>query len=150
MRDRVNRLFARFVNRETMLYAVFGVLTSVLNVVLFRVLLWVHMEYKVANLLTLIVVKLAAYLCNKNFVFCSKCANMLELAKEFVRFLIARGATALIDYFGLILLVELFHADKMLSKVFITVFVIVINYVVGKKHVFKKNSKADKEDDDKR
>lgn len=50
-------------------------------------------------------------------------------------------ATALIDYFGLILLVELFHADKMFSKVFITVFVIVINYVVGKKHVFKKTAR---------
>lgn len=142
MKDKVIKILKKFLNRETMLYAFFGVLTSVLNVVLFQVLLWIRMEYKIANLLTLVIVKLTAYLCNKNFVFCSKCENMLELAKEFLRFLVARGATALIDYFGLILLVEIFHADKLLSKVFITVLVIVINYITGKKHVFKKkNSK---------
>ena len=132
----VKKLIKKFVNRETILYGLFGVGTSVLNVVLFRVLISV-LDYKVANLITLIVVKLAAYLCNKNFVFQSKCANFLELVKEFIRFVIARGATALIDYFGLILLVEIFDANKMISKVFITVLVIVINYFVGKKHVFK-------------
>lgn len=132
----MKKLIKKFVNRETILYGVFGVGTSVLNVVLFRILISV-MDYKVANLITLIVVKLAAYLCNKNIVFQSKCANFLELVKEFIRFVIARGATALIDYFGLILLVEVFNANKMISKIFITVLVIVINYFVGKKHVFK-------------
>ena len=137
MKELIEKILKKSVNRETILYGVFGVATSVLNVILFQALLAIHMEYKIANLITLIVVKLAAYLCNKNFVFCSKCANFLELVKEFIRFLIARGATALIDYFGLILLVEVFDANKTISKVFITVLVIVINYFVGKKHVFK-------------
>lgn len=59
-----------------------------------------------------------------------------ELIGEFTRFLIARGMTMLIDYLGLILLVEIFRADKFFSKCIVTILVIIINYFVGKKHVF--------------
>lgn len=141
----IDKIIQKSVNREIILYGVFGVGTSALNIVLFKFLLNLNVEYKTANLITLITVKLAAYICNKNFVFCSKCANLIELIKEFMRFVIARGATALIDYFGLILLVEIFHANKLVSKVFITVLVIVINYFVGKSHVFKNRKNANSE-----
>lgn len=137
MKELIKKIRQKFVNRETVLYAIFGVLTSVLNVVMFKLLLMTSLSYKVANLITLIVVKVTAYICNKNIVFKSKCANMLELLKEIGRFIIARGATMLIDYFGLIIMVDLIDLPKVPSKIFITVFVIVINYVIGKKHVFK-------------
>lgn len=131
------KIFSKVCNRETILYGVFGVLTSLLNVFLFKLLITVQIEYKIANLITLIVVKLAAYLCNKFFVFESINKNFLGFIKEFVRFVIARGATALIDYFGLILLVEAWNLDKTISKIFVTVFVIILNYILGKTAVFK-------------
>lgn len=131
----------KLINRETILYGVFGILTSLLNYYLFKVLLYLNVDYRIANLVTLIVVKVAAYICNKNFVFRSHCESFWELCKEIFRFVFARGATALIDYFGLILLVELAHFDKLYSKIFVTVLVIVINYVIGKKHVFKASGK---------
>ena len=127
----------KFINRETILYTFFGVMTSVLNVVLFKMLLMAKVEYKVANIITLIIVKVTAYICNKNFVFRSHCENFIELLKEILRFIIARGATMLIDYFGLIFMVEVLNRSKVPSKIFITVFVIIINYIIGKKHVFK-------------
>lgn len=133
----LKKCIKKVINRETILYGIFGVLTSLLNYFLFKALLGLGMDYRLGNLITLIVVKLAAYICNKNFVFKSHCESFLELCKEVLRFVFARGATALIDYFGLILLVELFRFDKLYSKIFVTVLVIVINYVVGKKHVFK-------------
>lgn len=130
-------LIQKWVNKETILYAVFGVLTSVLNIVLFDLLLKCQLDYKVANLVTLVVVKIVAYICNKNFVFHSKCKNMIELLKEIGRFIFARGVTMLIDYFGLIIMVDIFALSKLPSKVFVTVLVIVLNYILGKKHVFK-------------
>lgn len=132
----MKKFIGKFINKETVLYGIFGVGTSVLNIVLFRLLIC-FLDYRPANLITLVTVKLAAYVCNKNFVFKSRCADLGELLKEFIRFVIARGTTALIDYFGLILLVEVFEANKLLSKIFITVTVIIINFFVGKKHVFK-------------
>ncbi len=130
-------MLGKIINRETVLYGIFGVLTSLLNIALFKILLILSVEYKIANFFTLIVVKLVAYICNKNFVFQSKTGDWIELAKEFGRFIIARGTTMLIDYFGLIALVEICGFDKIISKIFLTVLVIVINYFVGKKHVFK-------------
>lgn len=120
-----------------MSYGFFGVLTSCLNIALFHVLVSFQMNYKYANFVTLVVVKLIAYLCNKNFVFHSKTGSVIELAKEFGRFLIARGITMIIDYIGLIFMVDVLTLNKLYSKCFVTILVIIINYFVGKKHVFK-------------
>lgn len=142
MREKFIALFKKLVNRETILYAVFGVLTSVQNVFMFKGLLLLGMDYRVGNIITLIVVKLTAYILNKNIVFNSHCSSFGKLMLEVLRFVFARGATALIDYFGLILLVEVLGFDKFICKIFVTILVIVINYVVGKKHVFKKETQV--------
>ncbi|SDB53386.1 Putative flippase GtrA (transmembrane translocase of bactoprenol-linked glucose) [Pseudobutyrivibrio sp. YE44] len=131
------KILKKLVNRETMLYTIFGVLTSLQNIAMFAILLKLGMAYKVANIITLITVKLTAYLCNKNFVFKSHCANLWELTKEFARFVFWRGATMLLDYFGLIFLVEIVKMPELIGKVIMTVFVIAVNYVTGKRHVFK-------------
>lgn len=128
---------SKIFNNEVFLYGVFGAFTSFLNIILFQVLIWMGLDYRYSNLITLIVVKLVAYLCNKNFVFRSKTGSNLELIKEFFRFLVTRGATMLIDYIGLIFMAEVLQANKLLSKCFITILVIIINYFLGKKHVFK-------------
>lgn len=137
------QLINKFVNRETILYSIFGVMTSVLNIVLFSFLVWLNLDYKIANFITLVVTKLAAYVCNKNFVFRSKTGSWMNLAREFGRFLIARGATMVLDYVGLIVLVELAGMNKLYGKVIVTIAVIIINYFVGKGYVFKSEGKND-------
>ena len=130
-------IWRKLLNRETLLYGIVGVGTTALNVALFHVLVKAGVAYKIANIITLVVVKTAAYLCNKNIVFRSHAATFAGLVREIGRFVIARGATMLVDYFGLIFLVEYMHMAKLPGKCLVTVLVIVLNYVVGKKHVFK-------------
>jgi putative flippase GtrA len=137
------KILKELTKKEVRLYAIFGVLTSVLNVALFWVLCQIGLVYFVANLITLIIVKLTAYICNKNFVFKSKCNNFSELSKEFGRFVIWRGLTMLLDYFGLIFLVEALGCDKTISKIFVTILVIAINYITGKNRVFKNRQETD-------
>ncbi len=137
------KILKELTKKEVRLYAIFGVLTSVLNVALFWVLCQIGLVYFVANLITLIIVKLTAYICNKNFVFKSKCNNLSELSKEFGRFVIWRGLTMLLDYFGLIFLVEALGCDKTTSKIFVTILVIAINYITGKNRVFKNRQETD-------
>lgn len=139
-----NKWMNRIVNRETVLYGIVGIGTSVLNIVLFQVLFMGGMDYRYANFITLVIVKLAAYVCNKNLVFQSHTGNLRELLGEFSRFLVARGATMLIDYFGLIFMVEILGLQKLISKCIVTAAVIIINYFVGKKHVFKNRIRRDK------
>jgi hypothetical protein len=118
-------MLSKVINKETILYTVFGILTSVLNVLLFQILLFLNFEYKVSNLISLVVVKITAYICNKNFVFKSKCPNLVSLYKEIFRFIIARGSTMLIDFFGLIIMVDFINFSKLPSKIFITILVVV-------------------------
>lgn len=134
--NNINKYFNKLVNKETILYGIFGVSTMVLNIGLYEILIKFNLNYKSANLITLIVVKLVAYVVNKLFVFQSKTNNFLELSKEFGRYVVTRGATMLIDYFGLILLVDYFGYNKSICKYIVTIIVIIINYFFGKKHVY--------------
>lgn len=134
--NNISTYFKKLVNKETILYSIFGVLTTVLNIGLYEVLIRFSMNYKMANFITLIVTKLVAYMVNKVFVFESKTENYLELIKEFGRFVVARGVTMLIDYFGLIMLVDYLGYNKSICKYITTILVVIINYFLGKKHVF--------------
>ena len=121
--------------KEIILYLIFGVGTTVVNILIYRLLLTV-VDYRISNLIALVGARLFAYITNKLFVFKSKCNSFKELLLEFARFLIARGATGLLDYFGLIAAVELFHLDRIWSKYVLQAIVIVLNYILSKKAVF--------------
>ena len=130
-------MIKKYINEETILYIIFGIITSLLNILLFSLLNYIGINYLISNIITLIIVKIVAYICNKMFVFKSRCNNFKELVLEFIRFFFSRFITLLIDYFGLIIFIELFGIDKTISKIIITVIVVVINYFFGKKYVFK-------------
>ncbi len=128
--------FRKIINRETALYLLCGIGTMLLNIFVFWAGLKLNVDYRYANITALIITKLAAYLCNKVFVFQSHCKNFTALLLEFLRFLASRGFTMILDYFGLILMLEVLHTLQMASKIFITAVVVVINYFLGKKCVF--------------
>lgn len=138
----VKKYLNKIFNKETILYGIFGVLTTVLNIGLYEVLIKFSMNYKSANFITLIVTKFVAYIVNKLFVFESKTENFTELCKEFGRYVVTRGATMLIDYFGLILLVDFLGYNKSICKYITTIMVVIINYFLGKKHVFVSNDSS--------
>lgn len=121
--------------QELIRYAVFGVATTVFNIAVFQVLL-LFLDYRISNLIAIIASKLFAYVSNKLFVFHSHCSSMRELLLEMTRFVVARGATGLLDYFGLIIAVEIIGLNPVLSKYGLQVLVIILNYVFGKKAVF--------------
>ena len=140
MRHLIKKLNRQNIN-ELVLYGVFGVMTTFVNVISYQIFLSCQLDYRVSNLIALIGTKLFAYIVNKNFVFRSKCENFRELCKEFFKFAVTRGLTGLIDYFGLIFAVEILGFSKVYSKYVIQFIVIVLNYVFGKEAVFKMGNK---------
>lgn len=133
------------VNQKTISYAFFGILTSLLNIFLFKFLSNLGVPYRTSNLITLIIVKLVSYIVNKIFVFKSEIKGFIPVLKEFFLFMISRAFTMLIDYFGLIFLVEAIHLEPDLSKIILTVLVIIINYFLGDK-VFSFTNNTTKKD----
>lgn len=133
---RMNKSFFRkLINRQTILYSFFGLLTTILNIILFQVLT-ASMDYKSANIITLVIVKLVSYIVNKCYVFRSSAVTFWAICKEFGMFMVTRGFTMLIDFFGVILFVEVLGFDPKLSKYFFVAIIVVINYFFGIK-VFK-------------
>lgn len=124
--------------QELIQYIIWGVLSAVLNIGLFQILIWINVDYKIANLITIIVVKVFCYVTNKFFVFKTPYEGVLALVKEMIAFVFARGITSVLDYVGVILLVEFFTCQEMFSKCVMAVVVVIVNYLFSKFFVFKK------------
>lgn len=124
--------------REMVQYIIWGILSSLLNIGLFQGFLMFHVDYRVANAITLIVVKVFSYISNKIFVFKTPYKEGKFLLKEIFSFFIARGTTFLLDFAGVWLMVEVIKTDAFISKCVMAVIVICVNYILSKKFVFRK------------
>ncbi len=138
MKEKIDIILKKVLNRTFIMYVIFGVVTSLENIALYAALIYTGMDYKIANVITLLVVKLSCYVVNKLFVFQTKCGSFSALVKEFIRFVVTRGITMVIDLVGVIVLVELLAVDELISKAVLMVIVVILNYFFGKKHVFVK------------
>lgn len=133
------KIFKKVFSREFITYGVFGVLTTLVNILVFKLLFEnLAIAYGVANIIAVLSAKIFAYITNKLFVFRSHCENIKELIIEILKYVFARGFTGLIDIFGMFFAVELLNADEMITKYIIQVIVIILNYILGKKVVFKR------------
>lgn len=147
------RLIKKFVNRETILYLVFGVLTTVVNFVVFdRMNNALGEKYVlVSETVAFVVSVLFAFFTNKPFVFESRDWSLKTLAREIPTFFGGRILSFLIEA-GLVLAArDWFHAGSYVlrigswsingltvAKVPIAVIVVILNYVFSKLLVFKK------------
>lgn len=122
--------------KELYSYIFWGVLSTVLNIGLSQLVVWCGIDYKISNAITLIIVKIFCYFTNKIFVFKTPFESLRKFVIEFVRFIFARWITFLVDYFGVIILVEGMKQSFFVSKCFLSVVVIVLNYILSKKIVF--------------
>lgn len=75
------------------------------------------------------------YFMNRIFVFKSKEPNML---KEFLQFSGGRVSTWVLDAVMMVLMVNFMHINEAFSKVFVSVLVMIGNYIISKLFVFKK------------
>lgn len=149
----MKKLIKAFLNKETILYLVFGVLTTVLGFVslkLFDTLLGQKL-YLISNSLSWLLCVAFAFVTNKLFVFESKSWSKDILKKEVPSFFSARIASYFIEQGGLWLMMDiLLFKDKifdfvffrlsglMTAKLIVGVIVVVFNYVLSKALIFKK------------
>lgn len=132
----------RLINGETIRFGIGGVATTLLNIGLYRVLLLAGMAFQTANLIAIVVAKIAAFFVNKLFVFRTHRESTKASLLEVFRYIYTRGFTMLVDYFGLILLVNVLGGDERYMKYITTVVVVIINYLLGKFLVFRKRNAA--------
>ncbi len=130
----------KVLSKEIIRYGISGVLISLVNLGVYTGLLILGLRFEIANILALILSRVAGFALNKYFVFRSSQSG--SFWREFWGFMAARGLSGLVDYFGVILLVGQLHLDEVVSKGAVMVFVIVLNYFLGKFLVFRPKESA--------
>lgn len=120
--------------KEIISYLIFGVLTTLINIAVYFLLAnVVGMDFKVATSIAWLVSVLFAFFTNKKYVFNSE-NNIL---KELLLFFGARLFSYVVDIGGMILLIDVFHINDNISKILVNIIVIVLNYFISKKFIFK-------------
>ncbi len=137
---KIKRLMDKFVNRETIIYAIAGLLTTAVNMATYYILCyWVVMDHLVANMIAWVVAVTFAYFINAGWVFRDKKSTVKEEMSKMVKFFLARLFSLGIEEGGLFLFVNLLSFNNMAVKAGLAVIVIVINYIWSKFYVFNKS-----------
>ena len=137
--EKIKELLKKVLTREVILYIIFGVLTTLINLGSFYIMFEIlHWNENTSNMIAIILAVLFAYITNKDLVFHSKAGNAKEKLIEFFKFILGRAFTMLIEYFGGMLLFKT-PIPKMISKCGITVIVIILNFFISKFFAFRNN-----------
>ena len=159
--------------KEIIMYIIFGVLTTLVNWVVYTVLIKIFgsaVENEeilftlfgrniskeifyifIANFVAWVAGVVFAFVTNKIWVFESKSWRFGLVMKELWLFVLARLITGVMEWFGVPLLwaigldQDLFGIDGFLAKIIVSVIVVILNYVFSKLIIFRnKDKKKDK------
>ena len=139
MNNLIEKIINKLFNREMISYLIFGVLTTVVNLVVFQLcdaVLGIY--YIAANVIAWIIAVIFAYVSNKLFVFESKSWELKLVVREVISFGSARILSLLFETGFIALTVEVMGMPKFISKIIASIFVVIINYVASKLFIFKK------------
>ena len=167
--EKIKSLFAKY--KEIIMYIIFGVLTTLVNWVVYTVLIKIfggatesqeilfnlfgrNITMKVfyifiANFVAWVAGVVFAFVTNKIWVFESKSWRFGLVMKELWLFILARLITGVLEWFGVPLLwaigmdQDLFGIDGFLAKIVVSIIVVILNYVFSKLIIFKKKDKSE-------
>ena len=135
----MNSLIKKMLNRETIVYLVFGVLTTAVDYISFAVFYYaLGINELISNTIAWAFAVAFAYITNKLFVFNSKSFAMKLLLKEILSFVLARIFSLVLTNIFLILAGHI-NMNMLLAKAMTSVAVIIINYIFSKLFIFKNN-----------
>lgn len=125
----------KVVSREVFFYLVFGVLTTLVNIVSFAMLTRLLSAGTVlSNVIAWFLSVLFAYVTNRRWVFQSKDGNVF---REAAAFFSGRIGTGVLDTVVMFITVDLLGWNDMVMKVISNVIVVILNYIISKFFVFK-------------
>lgn len=157
----------KILNRETIRYLIFGVLTTLVNYAVFwiGIRLFTERYTLLINVVCFIAASTFAYVTNKLFVFESKSWSLQVLKREVPAFFAARIFSFGLEEFGLWLCKDVFHVGRyelalefgsrrfsiggiMIAKIVLSFAVVLLNYVFSKLFIFKKDREDQHESSD--
>jgi putative flippase GtrA len=160
--ETIKKIFKKIVNRETIMYIIFGVLTTVVNWIVYRIFdglltngdgaaavttegfrgaIDTFLSKGTAGIIAWVAAVAFAYVTNRLWVFEERAHGAKNVALECGRFVGARVATGVIEILGTPALVvlglkaQIFGLD--VAKLIVSVIIVILNYIFSKLFVFK-------------
>ena len=121
------------VSKELAAYFIAGVLTTLVNFIVYYTMLFIGIEYKISNTAAFIISVIFAFIVNKKYVFLSDKSYI----KEFIKFSLGRVFTYVLDIGTMIVLIEVFSVSEYMAKLWTNILVMVSNYLISKFWTFK-------------
>jgi putative flippase GtrA len=126
--------------RHYSMYLIFGIITTLVNLVIYKVLIDAGIHYTVSTTIAFIVAVTVAFWTNRTWVFRSQSRGLKAIFREMTSFFSVRIVTYFVDLLGLVMLIELLHLDEFISKIIINILVVVLNYLLSRFVVFQARS----------
>ena len=124
--------------RDVIPYLVFGVLTTIVNIVAY----WVcahplRLGIMVSTVIAWVLSVLFAYVTNRKWVFHSEASGAGEILREIISFFGARLATGLLDMLFMYIFAERLGLNDTVIKICSNVVVVILNYIFSKFLIFR-------------
>lgn len=134
--EKVKEIIKKICTKEVILYIVFGILTTLVNLGTFYLFTKIFsMNENIANIIAIVLAVIFAYITNKDMVFHSKAKTIKEKGMQFTKFISGRAFTMIIEWIGGALLF-LMPIPQMISKLIVTIIVVILNFFISKFFVF--------------
>ena len=126
-------------HRDILVYLVFGVLTTLVNYLVYLPLYnFLHISATASNIIAWFVAVLFAFLTNKPFVFKSRDWSLSVTWPEFCKFFGCRIGSGVAETLIIYITVDLFSLNGNLMKVITSILVVILNYYSSRLLVFRK------------
>lgn len=135
----IKKIWDKVMNREVISYLIFGVLTTLVNWAVYGLMVRSGVDYRIATAAAWVVSVLFAFIVNKIFVFQSYDLHPDFVMKELLSFTVCRAASGVMEMVLMIMMVSWLRMDEYVSKILVSVVVVILNYVFSKLFIFKKS-----------
>lgn len=136
--EKIKELMNRYLTKEVIIYIIFGVLTTLINIGSFYIMAsFMYIHEDIANFIAILLAILFAYITNRKWVFHTTAKGFKENFYEFLKFLGGRAVTMVIEWGGCFILFKT-PIPAIISKCAINVIVVILNFVISKFFTFKK------------
>lgn len=130
---------------EIINYLIFGILTTIISVITYLFFANIIFSIKndltiqISNVLSWICAVTFAYITNRKYVFKSKIKGKKQI-KEAMNFFLSRIFSLIVDMLMMYILFSIIHMDDTIAKLLVQIVVVILNYLLSKIIVFKKNN----------
>lgn len=147
MKEKMQNIIKKFLTKEVIMYVIFGVLTTLVNLIISFILVGAFkIGGSIASAIGIVSSILFAYFTNRKWVFNTTAKGFAENLKEFWKFIAGRLVTMVIEQGGVMVLYDVLNMPFVPVKLSLTIIVIILNYIFSKFFAFKTNKEVKESD----